>query len=356
MITTEEKHNYGIDLLRIVAMLIIIAHHFALHSGLIFDSTSSQGTILSIFALGGKTGVNIFVLITGFCSSGTIRWKKVANIIGCTVFYSLVLFFFSIMTGAIAWSGKALLKACVPFLLGGDYWFIVIYLILYILIPILSKVAQDLSERAYRMYLLFFTCVLCFLPSVAGNFIQVNDFGYSSLVWFIYLYFLGAYLHKYDVFTKLGSKIHFILGLFVVVQIVACIAVCWKDSDGILGKLLECFANYSANAVSPLAISVLSLGVFKKLKIRFCEKAILQIGAATLGVYLIHDNSAFRGWLWSTVYSLVTRIGQLPFIVVASLVVLIVFILSSAIEILRSIITAQVRNWISTKPFRHKSC
>lgn len=60
----DNKHNYGIDVLRIVSMFMIVAHHFALHSGVSYDPTSFAGTVMSVLALGGKTGVNIFVLIT----------------------------------------------------------------------------------------------------------------------------------------------------------------------------------------------------------------------------------------------------------------------------------------------------
>lgn len=48
------KHNYGIDLLRIIAMLMIIAHHFSIHSGIEFDDISTNSIFMSIMALGGK--------------------------------------------------------------------------------------------------------------------------------------------------------------------------------------------------------------------------------------------------------------------------------------------------------------
>lgn len=203
MDTREGKHNYGVDLLRIVAMLMIIAHHFSLHSGISYDAVSNNGIVMSVMALGGKTGVNIFVLITGYYSTGKIRKGKVANLFGCATFYSLLLTLVAAAVGSVAFGKKILLKACFPLLLGNNYWFVVTYLELYIMIPILNKVVQALDAGIYKKYLLCFTCLLCIIPTVVGRFIQVNDFGYNSLVWFVYLYFLGAYLNKDDAFKKL---------------------------------------------------------------------------------------------------------------------------------------------------------
>ena len=192
----DKNHNYGIDLLRIVAMLMIVAHHFSLHSGFSFAVGSNDDILMQIMALGGKTGVNIFVLITGYYSVGKIRREKIMGLIGSTTFYSLMLTLLAVVLGSVAVSRKLLVKAAVPWLLGGNYWFIVTYLELYLLTPILNQVIHELEVKTLEKYLGLFACLLCVVPTVLGRLIEVNDFGYNALVWFIYLYFFGAYLKK----------------------------------------------------------------------------------------------------------------------------------------------------------------
>lgn len=61
----------GIELFRIITMLVIVAHHYVVNSGVIqevYDSPtlSSNYIFMLLFGWGGKTGINCFVLITGY--------------------------------------------------------------------------------------------------------------------------------------------------------------------------------------------------------------------------------------------------------------------------------------------------
>ncbi len=70
----------NIELLRIIAMLIIIAHHFAVHSGFEFsnDAVTVNRLWIQFIQIGGKTGVNVFVLISGYflITSKTLKTSK----------------------------------------------------------------------------------------------------------------------------------------------------------------------------------------------------------------------------------------------------------------------------------------
>ena len=64
----SKQRQSNIELLRIIAMLMIIAHHFSVHGG--FQYSTDDLTInylwINFIAIGGKIGVNIFVLISGY--------------------------------------------------------------------------------------------------------------------------------------------------------------------------------------------------------------------------------------------------------------------------------------------------
>ena len=97
----NRKSNF--ELLRIIAMILIIAHHFSLHGG--FRVVQSKPLINRIWILwlqlGGKIGVNIFVLISGYflVSSPAFKLKKVLKLWLQLFFYSIVIYAVFVGTG-----------------------------------------------------------------------------------------------------------------------------------------------------------------------------------------------------------------------------------------------------------------
>lgn len=62
------NRNSSIELLRIISMILIVFHHFAFHGGFKWQTNSvtiSHFWYNFIYG-GGKIGVNIFVLISGY--------------------------------------------------------------------------------------------------------------------------------------------------------------------------------------------------------------------------------------------------------------------------------------------------
>ena len=67
--TSRAMRDSNIELFRIITMIMIVAHHYVVNSGLmdIVEAQKSLGTqdiFLLIFVSEGKTGINCFVLIT----------------------------------------------------------------------------------------------------------------------------------------------------------------------------------------------------------------------------------------------------------------------------------------------------
>ena len=65
-----KNRNSNLELYRIIVMLLIVAHHFVVNSGVIDvmyeHPLSSNSTFLFLFGAWGKTGINCFMLITGY--------------------------------------------------------------------------------------------------------------------------------------------------------------------------------------------------------------------------------------------------------------------------------------------------
>lgn len=69
----SKSRSSNFELYRIICMLMIVAHHYVVNSGLTCtdcllknDFTSSNSIFLVLFGAWGKTGINCFLMITGF--------------------------------------------------------------------------------------------------------------------------------------------------------------------------------------------------------------------------------------------------------------------------------------------------
>jgi peptidoglycan/LPS O-acetylase OafA/YrhL len=69
----KKLRNSNLELYRIISMMMIVAHHYVVNSGLtgeggplLTDFTSGKSLFLSVFGAWGKTGINCFLMITGY--------------------------------------------------------------------------------------------------------------------------------------------------------------------------------------------------------------------------------------------------------------------------------------------------
>lgn len=66
----KKQRDSNIELYRIVLMLMIIAHHYVVNSGIVqlwdFQHITGNMIFTEFFGLGGKIGINCFLLITGY--------------------------------------------------------------------------------------------------------------------------------------------------------------------------------------------------------------------------------------------------------------------------------------------------
>ena len=78
--------NSSLELFRIITMILIVAHHYVVNSGIMaamaLDHTHPMSLFLYIFGAWGKTGINCFVLITGyFMCRSNISAKKFVKLL-----------------------------------------------------------------------------------------------------------------------------------------------------------------------------------------------------------------------------------------------------------------------------------
>ena len=114
----NKQRESSIELLRIVAMLFIIAHHYVTNSGLLLPNgpvytqfPSIHSCFLLVFGAWGKTGINCFVLITGyFMCRSTIRPKKFLKLLLEYMFYHVLIWLIFCACGYESFSVRSLIK------------------------------------------------------------------------------------------------------------------------------------------------------------------------------------------------------------------------------------------------------
>ena len=90
----------NLELFRIITMILIIAHHYVVNSGLTLadgpintNLLSWQSIFLLLFGAWGKTGINCFVLITGyFMCTSRITLKKFIKLLFEVMFYRIIIY------------------------------------------------------------------------------------------------------------------------------------------------------------------------------------------------------------------------------------------------------------------------
>ena len=79
----KKERNSNIELYRIIVMLLIVMHHYVVNSGLLDEMFKTplapESIFLYLFGMWGKTGIDCFVLITGYfmCKSSISLYKFV---------------------------------------------------------------------------------------------------------------------------------------------------------------------------------------------------------------------------------------------------------------------------------------
>lgn len=215
-----KQRKSGFELIRIIAMFLIIVHHSMVHGALGVSLTTimhkSNPLTVGLFnfiAISGKIGVYLFILITGyFMLYSKISVKKIVKLWLPIFFWSvaLSLIFGGLITHKLTVSGLA--KSILPITFN-QYWFMSTYVFMYLLVPLLNKMilAIDVNEEL----LLVFVGLAVILP--ANHF--YGDVTNSWLIYFIFVYCFGCLIRKHDLLSQNWFKrltaILFWLSMFV---------------------------------------------------------------------------------------------------------------------------------------------
>lgn len=339
LIPQVKERNLNFELLRIVAMFMVVLLHVNLMGGVLrgvnYNENLSGFLVSRFMEYLCIIAVNLYVMISGYYLSASARPFKMAkllHILCMTMFWSWLI------GGAACYFLGANLNSFIMTgifpVLGRNYWFVTDYVVMYLLSPFYNRLLAHLSQKQHG-YLL---CVLGFFFSlVIGAFDPIQLVGGYSLYWFTLLYILAAYIRKYPVRIK---KSRCMMLWLAVLLFQTCSSYLLARFH--LNFIAARFFDFNYNSIWVLINSICCFMLFKDMQIKRGAKFIKFLAPLTFGIYLIHINSGIADWLFQDLLPIQDYAHQDGLTVLACLLLftMLVFTVSALLEKLRQMLSA----------------
>lgn len=361
----ERQLNY--ELLRIVAMLMIVCLHYLSKGGLLgnparadMTATGYTAWLVEAFCL---VAVNVYVLISGYfgadmagsrtngqADGGKRSFQEVLKrplkVWRQVFFYSMGIGLIALITGAQQFNLYQFFSYCFP-IVTEHYWFATSYVVLCLLMPFLNAGVSHLKQKETGYLIAGLLVIFSVSKTVIPMQLPWDKYGYD-VIWFIILYLTGAYLRRYKI-NWLNSRLRaamLYLGSVAVIFASFFVIRMFYLRTGKLEDLIN--YGYTYNFLFCYTGAIGLFLAFAKDKVgsmpeRF-RKPIVHFSKATFGVYLIHEHMNIRNewpkWFHCEAQLDNTVIGFLAHMI---LTVLAVYLICTGIELLRIVILSSVK-------------
>lgn len=318
MLSLSRQSNF--ELLRLVCMFMVLICHA---NGYINESdlVGVEGVIRVVINQLIVICVNVFVMISGWFGIKA-TWKGAMTLFFQSAFLGLLCFSVLRILGLPVSFSKGLLPCL---LLGYGYWFVVAYIILYAISPVLNKFCENATKKEFQYVLAAFFIA----EFVYGYLLDVGHFSFGfSPLFFIGLYLLARYAHLYP--GKMFSlKKGYDLSIYFILSITSMFGLWYGYKWFGMGFHLN---HYD----SPLTIaaSLFFLLYFSKLK--FQSKTINWLAISAFAIYLIHESpmvSPFYHQLFHEMKHSLSIIAYYPLMLGAAFIIGVLCILIDKIRI-----------------------
>jgi surface polysaccharide O-acyltransferase-like enzyme len=346
---THSKRKSNFELLRIFAMLIIVACHYGTHGiERLYESGQlqqwSEGSVshklFTCFLVpGGETGVAIFFMLTGYFMINKNHFSLLKVILEC-IFYGIFTGIIYIILKPVGILNQYigiydLIKQTMIPVSGGAWWFPTAYVLLLVISPLLNRFLNGLNDKGFFGFLLIDWLLWYVVPMVLGG-------GYTGLERGIFFYTLGSAIRTRHI-QKDNKRLLYII-LFVIgwtgfslldyrwTAIWNADLINGYSKTGTLIRMLITGIN-SGIFVPLCALSIFML--FETLKVG--SKAVINtLAACTFGVYLLHDSLVGGTLFWKIIFNVAERQYFSRFYPVLAIgTIAIIYVICSLIDFIR---------------------
>lgn len=344
----QRKSNY--ELMRIVLMFMIVFWHLIVNIIFSHNTTAVAMIFCNLLHYLLIIHIDAFVILTGYFQSSKekISIKKIIKMNNHAYFYKIVFLLIFLIFGIKELSSVEIFRIIQPITLYGQYWFITIYILLYIVSPYINMLLNKFTKKQYRNFIITLFLISSIIPTITHEMAYPTRSGFSLLN-FILLYSIGAYFKKYPIdksiiLSRYTSDFRRVIYLSIFILCALMNFLTYYFSFTLIGtenKILCELANiitgmrYAYN--NPITIIEASAFFLYFGEFKINSKLINSISRVMLDVYFIHDNELVRKLytnINSYTQSKVIRLRDVFYFLVAALCIFIICIIIGYVRIL----------------------
>lgn len=296
-----QKRMANLELLRCVAMMMVVVLHYLGKGNLLADLTGERfgsagvaAWLLESFCI---VAVNVYMLISGYflCTSSF----KVSRLIQLWLqiwVYSVGFGLVGALTGVLEktpFDIHYLLTLLFPVSMG-HYWFMTAYIFFYLLLPFVGMAVRKMTKQQFQIALLLLLFAFCFLKSVLPVRLEMDGQGYDCL-WYLCVFLTAAYMRRFGMpfLEKRGRGVTLYVGGCLLIFGGTMVLRQIYLHTGSLERMLTMCVEY--NHILPFLAALGLFGAFCRLRLEGRgAAAVNRIAPFTLGVYLFHENLGLR--------------------------------------------------------------
>lgn len=309
--------NYNIretryELIRIVAMILIIIHHIFVHcindqicnpdigetSGLFNDFTVYKRLVITDYAYAaGKIGNVLFLMISGFflINKKFDISKQIIKIVSEMFFVTLFLMLIEVVHVRFE-----LIKPMIELRqFNGGWWFAGYYIsVIFIAWIGLNDYIKKIDRKKYECILLILFAIIS-IGYIRGI---LSKFGVDGIASGVFVYLLGGYIFLYDPLKNVKSILLFailvvfvlLMGLAYYLYTINSINSALLSNQETYNQLINGYAEYSLPC---LVIGAIIFELIRRWKIR--QSAFVNyVASSSFIIYMLHDNGYFYQFLY----------------------------------------------------------
>lgn len=281
--STKKQRNSTIELLKLLLMFGVVILHTCGGSGGAIDLGRGNNIDLEILRGGVICAVDCFIIISGYylCLTNKRNISKVINLYIIAALFSLLI----TIASSVLNKSFSLASILQTFVVGN--YFLHLYSAVYIFSPFINKTLDNITKKSFQILLMLMLLMFSIYPTfieylfardetlMGHSFVSFFDgdgHGYT-LVNFIFMYIIGAYLRKYGMplKRKLSCLLMFIL------------------SSIIMALVMHYIHKVELNYFSPICIAAsIALFNFFVLIKPSGLKFINYLSSTVYGVFIVH--------------------------------------------------------------------
>lgn len=327
---TKKKRILGIELMRIICLILIMSNHIICHGWVI--QSVHPGTwkyeILDIIRTITPCGMFGFTLISGYVgvrgrfrySSLVLQWLRMWVF---SVFFTVLAAV--LVPGSV--SRNDWMQAIFP-TLHNLFWYYSAYLGCSMIAPMVRMSMRKIGFRAASAHMLIVVVMVAVLPCAFDTDAFLVG-PWQGAMWLLLMYLTGAYFGWFRPHERIAMPVLWVFAIASAMLLAGSELVAKRLG---IGWILRGEMGYNTRLMLA-ALSMLLL--FTRLDVKHFRKLITWLGGASFGVYVLHEHPQIRKYTISKHAYQLSYLGNVEIVVGVVLSALALYIACALVDSLR---------------------